>query len=66
MVLAEMTELGAFVGEGAALSRAAPARGDVPRRHRQEGTAMGHVWLHEPRVVVTDPSPTTPTRNSSA
>ncbi|MFW2542473.1 phosphoenolpyruvate--protein phosphotransferase [Primorskyibacter sp. 2E107] len=54
MVLAEMTELGAFVGEGAALSR----RHVQPVMFRgttgQEGTAMGHVWLHEPRVVVTN------------
>jgi len=55
MVLAEMTELGAFVGEGAALAalhqRPATFRGGVG----QEGSAMGHVWLHEPRVVVTNP-----------
>ncbi|ALG91811.1 MULTISPECIES: phosphoenolpyruvate--protein phosphotransferase [Actibacterium] len=55
MVLAEMTELGAFIGEGAALSplhqRTAMFRGGVG----QEGVAAGHVWLHEPRVVVTNP-----------
>ena len=55
MVLAEMTELGAFVGEGAALAalhqRPAMFRGAVA----QEGVAAGHVWLHEPRVVVTNP-----------
>ncbi|WP_372835110.1 phosphoenolpyruvate--protein phosphotransferase, partial [Puniceibacterium confluentis] len=54
MVLAEMTELGAFVGEGAALTarhtRPALLRGTTG----QEGTAEGHVWLHEPRVVVTN------------
>ncbi|WP_292288842.1 phosphoenolpyruvate--protein phosphotransferase [Marivita sp.] len=54
MVLAEMTELGAFVGEGAALR----ARHTQPVLVRgvtaQEGTAEGHVWLHEPRVVVTN------------
>ncbi len=53
MVLAEMTELGAFVGEGAALK----ARHTQPVMFRgsvgQEGTAEGHIWLHEPRVVVT-------------
>jgi phosphotransferase system enzyme I (PtsP) len=53
MVLAEMTELGAFVGEGAALkarhTQAVMLRGTTG----QEGTAMGHAWLHEPRVVVT-------------
>ncbi|MFZ5961897.1 phosphoenolpyruvate--protein phosphotransferase [Thalassococcus sp. BH17M4-6] len=54
MVLAEMTELGVFVGEGAALT----ARHTQPALLRgttgQEGTAEGHVWLHEPRVVVTN------------
>jgi phosphotransferase system enzyme I (PtsP) len=55
MVIAEMTELGAFVGEGAALS----ARHQQPVMFRgttaQEGAAEGHVWLHEPRVVVANP-----------
>ncbi len=55
MVLAEMAELGAFVGEGAALS----ALHQQPVMFRagigQEGVAEGHVWLHEPRVVVTNP-----------
>ncbi|MEP4978557.1 phosphoenolpyruvate--protein phosphotransferase [Ascidiaceihabitans sp.] len=55
MVLAEMTELGAFVGEGAAMS----ARHSQPSMLRgtvaQEGVAEGHIWLHEPRVVVSNP-----------
>jgi len=55
MVLAEMTELGAFVGEGAALSplhqQAVMLRGSVA----QEGVAEGNVWLHEARVVVSNP-----------
>ena len=55
MVIAEMTELGAFVGEGAALS----ARHTQPHLFRgsiaQEGASEGHVFLHEPRVVVTNP-----------
>ena len=55
MVLAEMTELGAFIGEGAALS----ARHQQPVLFRgstgQEGAADGRVYLHEPRVVVTNP-----------
>jgi phosphotransferase system enzyme I (PtsP) len=54
MVLAEMAELGAFVGEGAAMS----ARHTQPILLRgtvgQEGIAEGHVWLHEPRVVVSN------------
>lgn len=55
MVIAEMTELGAFVGEGAALSalhqKPVIFRGTVG----QEGTSAGRVYLHEPRVVVTNP-----------
>ncbi|NRB00850.1 MAG: phosphoenolpyruvate--protein phosphotransferase [Rhodobacteraceae bacterium] len=55
MVLAEMTELGAFVGEGDALA----ALHTQPEMFRgvvgQEGAAVGQVWLHEPRVVVTNP-----------
>lgn len=55
MVLAEMTELGAFVGEGAAMAalhqRPATFRGGIG----QEGVAEGRVWLHDPRVVVTNP-----------
>lgn len=54
MVLAEMTELGAFVGEGDALR----ARHQEPVMFRgtvgQEGAAGGIVYLHEPRVVVTN------------
>ncbi len=55
MVIAEMTELGAFVGEGAALS----ARHTQPVLFNgsvaQEGSTEGLVYLHEPRVVVTNP-----------
>ncbi|PQO22488.1 phosphoenolpyruvate--protein phosphotransferase [Rhodobacteraceae bacterium WD3A24] len=55
MVIAEMAELGAFVGDGGTLGQ--------PHQHPalfrggpgQEGEAQGHVWLHEPRVVVTNP-----------
>ncbi len=54
MVLAEMTELGAFVGEGAAMK----ARHQEPVMFRgsvgQEGAAGGNVFLHEPRVLVTN------------
>jgi phosphotransferase system enzyme I (PtsP) len=60
MVLAEMAELGALTG------------GEMGRPHRhpalfrgvvgQEGTAGGHVWLHEPRVVVTNPIAEDPVR----
>jgi len=55
MVLAEMAELGAFVGEGAAMS----ARHQQPGMFRgtiaQEGVIEGQVWLHDPRVVVSNP-----------
>ena len=55
MVLAEMQELGAFVGEGEALQ--APHQGPAVFRGLtgQEGAAEGRVWLHEPRVVITKP-----------
>ena len=53
MVIAEMTELGAFVGEETGLKalhqQAVMFRGATA----QEGAAQGNVWLHEPRVVVT-------------
>ncbi|MEL7258342.1 MAG: phosphoenolpyruvate--protein phosphotransferase, partial [Pseudomonadota bacterium] len=62
MVIAEMAELGAFVGEGAAMS----ARHQQPVLFRggtaQEGAAQGNVWLHEPRVVVTNPIADDPDR----
>ncbi|WP_282076572.1 phosphoenolpyruvate--protein phosphotransferase [Epibacterium ulvae] len=55
MVLAEMTELGAFVGEGAAMSPLHQRPVQIPGVSAQEGAAEGHVWLHEPRVIVTNP-----------
>ncbi|WP_370228177.1 phosphoenolpyruvate--protein phosphotransferase [Cognatishimia sp.] len=55
MVLAEMTELGAFVGEGAALSPLHQRPVMFTGGTAQDGAAEGHVWLHEPRVVVTNP-----------
>ena len=63
MVLAEMTELGAFVGgDGPALS----PRHQRPALFRglqgQEGAAIGRVFLHEPRVVVTNPIADDPER----
>jgi phosphotransferase system enzyme I (PtsP) len=54
MVLAEMTELGAFVGEGAALAPLHTHPVAIRGLIGQEGTTEGHVWLHEPRVVVTN------------
>ena len=55
MVLAEMAELGAFVGEGAAMGRLHQRPVTFRGATGQEGAAEGHVWLHEPRVVVTNP-----------
>ncbi len=55
MVIAEMAELGVFVGEGAALSaphqQPAMFRGGVA----QEGSAEGHVLLHDPQIVIANP-----------
>ncbi|MFY9210562.1 MAG: phosphoenolpyruvate--protein phosphotransferase [Aestuariivita sp.] len=62
MVLAEMTELGAFVGEGAALSARHQQSVLLRGTTAQEGAAQGHVWLHEPRVVVTNPIADDPER----
>ncbi|MCF3972909.1 phosphoenolpyruvate--protein phosphotransferase [Paracoccus salsus] len=56
MVLAEMAELGAFQGSQ---SDSLPLAHRFPLMIRggtgQEGAAEGRVWLHEPRVVVTNP-----------
>ncbi|NVK48000.1 MAG: phosphoenolpyruvate--protein phosphotransferase [Rhodobacteraceae bacterium] len=55
MVLAEMTELGAFIGDEGGMA----ALHQHPVMFRgatgQEGVAEGNVYLHEPRVVVTNP-----------
>ena len=54
MVLAEMAELGAFVSEESGLKalhqQSVLIRGSVA----QEGATKGNVWLHEPRVLVTN------------
>ncbi|WP_299843991.1 phosphoenolpyruvate--protein phosphotransferase [uncultured Paracoccus sp.] len=56
MVLAEMTELGAFQGSQ---TDALPLEHRFPVMFRgatgQEGAAEGRVWLHEPRVVIANP-----------
>ncbi|WP_272006862.1 phosphoenolpyruvate--protein phosphotransferase [Roseovarius sp. ZX-A-9] len=54
MVLAEMAELGAFIGEGAAMSARHQQSVQFRGTTAQDGAARGHVWLHEPRVVVTN------------
>ena len=55
MVLAEMTELGAFVGEGEALKPRHKQQVLFKGVTGQEGSAEGVVHLHDPRVVVTNP-----------
>ena len=55
MVLAEMTELGAFVGAGEALAQLHQHPVLFRGATGQEGAAEGRVWLHEPRVVITNP-----------
>ena len=62
MVLAEMAELGAFVGEGAAMEALHQQPVTVKCTTGQEGASEGHVWLHEPRVVVTNPIAEDPDR----
>ncbi|GHH01040.1 phosphoenolpyruvate--protein phosphotransferase [Pseudodonghicola xiamenensis] len=64
MVLAEMAELGAFVGEGAALSPPHQRTELIRGVSAQEGAAEGHAWLHEPRVVVTNPIADDPQRET--
>lgn len=55
MVLAEMNELGAFLGEGESVGALHRQPVMIRGATGQEGAAEGHVWLHEPRVVVTNP-----------
>ncbi|WP_298429373.1 phosphoenolpyruvate--protein phosphotransferase [uncultured Jannaschia sp.] len=55
MVLAEMTELGAFVGEGEALRPRHAQQVLLRGVTGQEGSAEGVVHLHDPRVVITNP-----------
>ena len=55
MVLAEMTELGAFAGADGAMRSLHRQPVMIRGTSGQEGTAEGRVWLHEARVVVTNP-----------
>ncbi len=56
MVIAEMAELGAFVGPGAMeAARLHRAPFSVRGLVGQEGVAEGTVVLHEPQIVVSDP-----------
>jgi phosphotransferase system enzyme I (PtsP) len=65
MVLAEMTELGAFLGEGEAMARVHTRPVVFRGSTGQEGAAEGRVWLHEPRVVVTNPVGDDPEKESA-
>ncbi|MEN8710377.1 MAG: phosphoenolpyruvate--protein phosphotransferase [Paracoccaceae bacterium] len=55
MVLSEMTELGVFVSDNDAMAARHQQAAIFQGVSGQEGAAQGHVWLHEPRVVVTNP-----------
>ena len=55
MVLAEMTELGAFAGDGSGMGALHKQPVTFRGSTGQEGAAEGRVWLHESRVVVTNP-----------
>ncbi len=55
MVLAEMTELGAFAGDGGGMGALHKKPVTFRGSTGQEGASEGRVWLHEPRVVVTNP-----------
>lgn len=55
MVLAEMTELGAFATDGEGLQALHRQPVMIRGGTGQEGAAEGRVWLHEARVVVTNP-----------
>ncbi len=55
MVLAEMAELGAFVGEGEALKPRHAQQVLFKGVMGQEGATEGTVYLHDPRVVITNP-----------
>ena len=62
MVLAEMAELGTFVGEGAALAAPHTQPLAMSGGVAHDGIAEGSVLLHEPRVVLTNPVTDDPER----
>ena len=65
MVLAEMTELGAFIGAGDGMRQLHTQPVMFRGGTGQEGTAEGHVWLHEPRVVITNPVADDPVKETA-
>lgn len=62
MVLAEMAELGVFVGDSEPLTKPHTRPQMFSGTSAQEGAAHGKVWLHEPRVVITNPIAEEPTK----
>jgi phosphotransferase system enzyme I (PtsP) len=55
MVIAEMKELGAFTGEGEAMSAPHQRAHLFKGGSAQEGAAIGTVLLHNPKIVITNP-----------
>ena len=55
MVIAEMKELGAFTGEGDAMSAPHQRPHTFRGASAQEGAAIGTVLLHDPQIVVANP-----------
>lgn len=55
MVIAEMKELGAFTGEGEAMTAPHQRAHLFKGGSAQEGAAIGVVLLHDPKIVITNP-----------
>ena len=55
MVIAEMKELGAFTGEGEAMTAPHQRAHLFKGGSAQEGAAIGVVLLHNPKIVITNP-----------
>ncbi len=55
MVIAEMQELGAFTGEGVAMSRPHAQPLMIQGICGQEGASEGVVFRHEPQIVISNP-----------
>ncbi|MDR5654137.1 phosphoenolpyruvate--protein phosphotransferase [Ruixingdingia sedimenti] len=64
MVLAEMNELGALAGGGEGIKALHSQPVSFRGATGQEGTTEGHVWLHEPRVVIANPVADDPARET--
>ena len=55
MIIAEMKELGAFVGQGEAMTAPHQRALMFSGGSAQEGAAQGQVLLHDPQIVITNP-----------